>query len=261
MPGIETQAQFQRWPKPTFCYLCGGALGDGSLLNSDHCPPQGMFAAADRINYPLKIKVHAQCNHRWHGEDEKMAVFFDVLHGAQKASDPALRKKLKFVEVTNDQGTYQGITEFPIRPLAHRIIRCAHAVLYGSHLPANTPNQVHYPIPEVDQGNGNKPMMHLPQTYAFADALYKAQKTKTHDFLTAYNGKFRFVCTWSKLSSGQPICIFAFDIYRLSSFGIRIKDFPRAVIGFYAAETPSAASMCSGLETPSSDNEILYPIL
>ena len=261
MPGIANQSQFQKWQKPSFCYLCGGTLADGTPLNDDHCPPESMFAISDRANYPIKVKVHAKCNHLWHGADEKMAIFYDVLHGGKKASDPSLQKKLSFIDIENDQGTYQGITDFPIRPLAYRIIRCAHALLYGEFLPANTANHIHYPIPEVDHANGNRPVMHKMQTYAFANELCKAQKTKTHGFLSAYNQQFQYVCTWSNLDNGQPICIFAFDIYRLSRFAIHIKGFPRAVIGYYAAATPASASKCSNLSVESSDDEILYPIL
>lgn len=261
MPGISNQSQFQKWPKPGFCYLCGKTLVDGTKLNDDHCPPQGIFAVADRANYPIKLKVHARCNHRWHVEDEKMAIFYDVLHGAQKASDPALQKKLSFVDIETDQGIYLGITDFPIRPLACRIIRCAHALLYGDFLPANTGNHIHYPIPEVDHAHGNRPVPQRMQTYSFANDLCKAQKTNTHDFLISNNQKFRYVCTWSKLDNGQPICIFSFDIYRLSHFAIRIKDYPRAVIGFYMANTPANASRCSKLVIENTEDEILYPIL
>ena len=220
-----------------------------------------MFAIADRVNYPVKLKVHASCNHRWHVEDEKMAIFYDVLHGAKKASDPSLRKRLSFVEIDNNQGIYQGISDFPIRPLAFRIIRCAHALMYGEFLPRNTGNHIHYPIPEVDRSNGNKPVMHEMQTYAFGNELCKAQKTNTYDSIVANNGQFRYVCTWSKLDDGQPICIFTFDIYRLSHFAVQIKDFPRAVIGFYMANTPISATKSSDLDIENSDEEILYPIL
>lgn len=262
MPHISSQSQFQKWSKPSFCYLCGEALANGAGLNDDHCPPEGMFAVADRINYPIKLKVHASCNHRWHVEDEKMAIFYDVLHGGAKASVPALQKKLSFLDIENDQGVYQGITNFPIRPLAYRIVRCIHALLYGEYLPAQTINHIHYPIPEVDCSNGNRPIPQEMQTYAFANELCIAQKTKTHDLVTAYNRQFRYVCTWSKLDNGSPICIFAFDIYRLSRFAVEIPDFPTAVIGFYAVDTyPATATKCSKIRIENTDGEILYPIL
>jgi hypothetical protein len=126
----------------------------GMSVNDDHCPPQGMFAIEDRQNYPIKLKVHAECNHKWHLADETMAIFLDAQHGSGKASNPDHIKKLRFIDIKNDQGTYQGITSFPIRPLAYRVISCMHALLYGEPLPMQTPNDIHYPIPEVDTGNG-----------------------------------------------------------------------------------------------------------
>lgn len=262
MPRIENQSQFQKWVKPSFCYLCGESLQNGTALNDDHCPPEGMFAIADRVNYPIKFSVHASCNHRWHVDDEKMSIFYDILHGGTKASDPVLQKKLSFLDIENEQGVFLGITNFPIRPLAYRIIRCVHSLLYGRYLPANTNNHVHYPIPEVDRSNGNRPALHEMQTYQFANELCTAQKTKTHDSIVAYNRQFRYVCTWSRLDNGVPICIFAFDIYRLSRFAVAIQDFPKAVIGFYsAASTPQTATKCSEIRVENTDEEILYPIL
>lgn len=191
-----------------------------------------------------------------------MAIFYDALHGSAKASVPALQKKLSFLDIENDQGVFQGIKNFPIRPLTYRIVRCIHALLYGEYLPAQTINHIHYPIPEVDQSNGNRPAMPKLQTFEFAKELCIAQKTKTHDLVLAYNRQFRYVCTWSKLDNGLPICIFAFDIYRLSCFAVEIQDFPKAVIGFYSVDTaPIGATKCSTLRVENTDDEILYPIL
>ena len=88
------------------------------------------------------------------------------------------------------------------------------------------------------------------------------RKTQTHDSIIAYNRKFQYVCTWSQLDNGVPICIFAFDIYRLSRFAVKIQDFPKAVIGFYSvASTPKTATKCSEIRIENTDEEILYPIL
>ena len=74
--------------------------------------------------------------------------------------------------------------------------------------------------------------------------------------------QFRYVCTWSTPDNGTPICIFAFDIYRLSRFAVEIRDFPRAVIGFYSAgSTPNLATKCSRIRIENTDDEVLYPIL
>ncbi len=136
-----------------------------------------------------------------------------------------------------------------------------HAVLYRSFLKAETLHDVHYPIPEVDTSNGNRPVPHHPQTYQFANELCTAQRTGTYDAVRAYNGMFKYVCTWHHLDNGTPICLFAFDIYRFGDFGVKIVDYPRAFIGFYATDKPKDGTSCSKLQADHPDEDILYPIL
>ena len=116
MPHIINQSKFQKWQKPSFCYLCGVPLDNGLLLNDDHCPPEAMFKVADRINYPIKLKVHENCNHSWHVNDEKMGIFYDILHDGNKITSPELQNKLIFQDVETNQGVFKGITEFPLQP-------------------------------------------------------------------------------------------------------------------------------------------------
>lgn len=259
MPHLIRQKQFRTWPKPGFCYLCGEQLQNGATLNDDHCPPLGMFALPDRQNYPLILRVHAACNHSWHAEDEKFSIMYDVLHGVTDTLKG--KRSLSFLDVVNEQGRYLGIKDLPLIPLVFRIVRCAHALLYGEWLPVKTSNTIHIPVPEVDAGNANKPKMHQAVMYSFADTLCTAQKTNTHDSIVAYNGRFRYVCTWSNLDSAAPICIFTMDIYKLNRIGISIKDFPQAVIGSYLCMRPASATKCSLLKIDNSDADILYPIL
>ncbi len=262
MPHIVNQSQFRKCEELSFYYLCGGSLYNGTTTNADHCPPKGMFAIADRVDYPIKLVVHASCNYKWRVEDEKMAIFYDLLRGGTKVSAPVLRRKLSFCDIENDQGVFRGITNFPIRPLACRIIGCAHALLYREYLSTQTKKHIHYPMPEVDRSNGNRFALPVNQTYAFANELCIAQKTKTYDSIVAYNRQFRYVCTWSQCDDGSPICIFSFDIYRLSRFTIEIPNFPKAIIGFYAVTTtPVMATKCGNIRIENTDNEILYPIL
>lgn len=128
-----------------------------------------MFKVADRINYPIKLKVHEKCNHNWHINDEKMGIFYDILHGGNKITIPELQNKLTFQDIETNQGVFKGITGFPLQPLVHRIIRCMHALLYHEYLPNQTKHYIHYPIPELDQSNQNQPILQEPQTYQFAD--------------------------------------------------------------------------------------------
>ena len=182
MPHIHTQSDFQRLSKPNFCYLCGVDIHKDAIVNSDHCPPEKLFHPSDRIDYPIKVKVHASCNHKWHEDDEKLSIFFDILHGGKKVNDPELLKKLSFLSVVTAQGVYQGITCFPLRPFARRIIRCAHALLYGGYLPRETSNHIHYPIPEIDPKKGNEPFriscrrILLPTSYV----ARRRRKLSTH---------------------------------------------------------------------------------
>lgn len=261
MPNITTQKEYQNLDKPEFCYFCGEPLNNGKKINSDHCPPEKIFHVSDRENYPVKLNVHENCNHKWHIGDEKLSIFFDVLHGAKKASNPQLRNKLSFVDIENEQGIYQGLADFPLKDLSRRIVRCVHALLFGEYLPDETLNYIHYPIPEVDPTERNKPLPHLMQTYAFANELCSAQKARTFDSLIAYNRKFKYVSTWSHLDDGKSICIFAYDIYKLSNFAVKIQDFPLAVIGFYACPRPKNAIKVTNIKVENTDSEILYPIL
>ena len=261
MPNITTQKEYQKLAKPNFCYFCGKPLNNEEQINSDHCPPEKIFHVSDRINYPVKLNVHKKCNHNWHIGDEKFSIFFDVLHGSQKVNNPQLRNKLSFVNIENEQGVYQGLTNFPFKALSRRIIRCMHALLYGKYLPEETLKYIHYPIPEVDPSEGNKPLPHLMQTYAFANELCTAQKAKTYDSLIAYNSKFKYINTWSQLDNGKSICIFTYDIYKLSNFAVKIKNFPLAVIGFYSCPRPKNATKCTDIKAENLDSEILYPIL
>ena len=86
--------------------MCGADLNNGKIVNSDHCPPEKLFHPSDRIDYPIKVKVHASCNHKWNEDDEKLSIFFDVLHGGIKVNNPELLKKLSFLSVITAQGVY-----------------------------------------------------------------------------------------------------------------------------------------------------------
>ncbi len=260
MPHIASQKDYRQAEKPSFCYFCGESLDNGETLNSDHCPPVKIFHKNDRINFPIKIEVHMKCNHNWHLNDDKLSVFFDRLHGNIKARKPKHYSKLKFTDIETDQGTYPGLTDFPMEPLAYRIMRCAHSLLYGGFLEKNTANYIHYPWPKLNRKTRG-PHHHQMQTYSFANELCVAQKTKTFDSIIAYNKKFKYVCTWSKLDNGEDICIFSFDIYKLSEFTVKINDFPKAVIGFYKVSKPQNGTRCSELSVENQDSEILYPIL
>ncbi len=260
MPRLDSQKAFRTWQRPTFCYLCGDPLDDGTVTNDDHCPPIKLFLPEDRHNYPLLLKVHKRCNSNWSAADEVLATIYAKLHGTVEVSETT-RRGPDFHEVRNEQGIFQGISGFPIRPFATRVIRCVHALLYGEWLPTTTPNDIHIPVPEKDPIS-NRPKMHLMQSYAFADALCNAQKSDSYDSIVAYGGKFKYVTTWSQFDDGgEPICLFAFDVYQLHKLGIVIDQFPKTIIGFYQRNPPPTATSISASKVHNTDAEILYPIL
>jgi hypothetical protein len=260
MPKIHTQKEFRNWPKPKFCYLCGKPLDDGTPLNDDHCPPAGMFLEADRQNYPIILKVHAACNSSWSAADEKFATMYAVLHGLIDDIDEK-RRSPRFVSVSNEQGEHLAAIEFPLSELVFRITQCAHALLYGEWLPKTTRHAFHIPVPEVDTERSNSPKPHRPQASMFAKELCTAQKTQTCDSIIAYGRQFKYVTTWVHADRGEPLCLFAMDIYRLHRLGISIDGFPKAVIGSYQHATPMNASRMTSLVVQNSEEEMLYPIL
>jgi hypothetical protein len=95
---INSQTKFQKIQRPTFCYLCGMQLSNGKNLNRDHCPPENIFAPADRANYPLILQVHEECNVKWSESDEKIGIAFSALHGGDKLKNQRLVDKLQFIE-------------------------------------------------------------------------------------------------------------------------------------------------------------------
>lgn len=260
MPIIDSQKKYRDWPKPEFCYLCGQILADESALDDDHCPPLGLFRPEHRGNYPIILRVHRRCNHAWHAADERLTTTYAMLHGTLDPQDQR-RRWPKFHDVTNDQGTFLGATELPFRELTFRIVRCAHALLYGDWLPDKTPNSIHIPVPEVDIASGNRPKRPLPQVRHFAKHLCTAQKAKTFDGIVAYAGRFKYVTTWVHADGGEPFCILTLDIYELHRLGMVIDGFPRAIIGSYQWPTPKGAARLTSLEAISTEAELLYPIL
>jgi hypothetical protein len=186
MPRIVTQRDFQKWHKPDFCYLCGKTLDDGTDLNDDHCPPSALFLPADRANYSIVLKVHERCNHSWHAIDEILATIYGIMHGSIEQLG-GRRREPTIEQVENDQGLFAAALDVPLHEFAFRVTRCAHALLYGEWISADTQNSIHVPLPEVDRDNANRPKKPLPQFVVFANALCSAQKTNTYDALIANN--------------------------------------------------------------------------
>jgi len=257
---ISTQKELRDHGQPSFCYLCGEALA-GAEVDRDHCPPKGFFSATDRINFPIILPTHKSCNNGWKEADEIVGIVSDALHDRRKSSDLNHTRKIEAYSIPFNKKEATGVTNVPLSPMAKRIVRGMHALLYGLFLPGSIRETMHVPLPEAGMSTG-KYIQPLDQAFAFGGAIRRAILTNTADTVTAYSGKFRYACVWSHLSSGEPFCIFAFDIYAFHFLSPAIDNFPRVFTGCYVPSViPSTAAWESKLGFDLTKHELLDPWL
>ena len=257
---ISSQTQLRRHGQPTFCYLCGESLSDGRPTDRDHCPPKGFFAPKDRVNFPVILPTHRACNNKWHGADELFGIIADALHIKKKSSDLTATRKLDAWLLPFKGGHAAAVTNVPMVPTTTRIVRGMHALLYNEFLSHDIPNKFHVPLPEADATTGEL-RQPLVQTFAFGSAIRKEILTGSADKVCAYNGAFRYACTWDRLQNGKPLCIVAFDIYSFHTLSPKIENFPKCFIGMYIpVSAPPAATWASKLEVKVSRSELLDPL-
>jgi hypothetical protein len=255
---ISTQKQLRIHGQPAFCYLCGGALA-GADVDRDHCPPKGFFSSADRINFPIILQTHRPCNNGWKEADEIVGIVADALHERRKSSDLNITRKIDAYSIPFNNKEVAGVTNVPLLPMAKRIVRGMHALLYRDFLPGGIRETMHVPLPATDMTTGRY-MQPLDQAFAFGGAIRRAILTNSADTVTAYNGKFRYACVWSHLSNGEPFCIFAFDIYAFHHLSPAVENFPRVFVGSYVPKAiPSTAAWESALKFEITKSEMLDP--
>lgn len=255
---ISTQKQFTSRGKLSFCYLCGGPL-PGTDADRDHCPPKGFFAATDRINFPIILPTHRACNNGWKVADEIVGIISDALHERRKSSDLNITSKIEAYSMPFKGKEAAGVTNVPLLPMAKRVVRGMHALLYRTFLPGGIRETMHVPLPEADMTTGLQ-IQPLDQAFAFCRAIRKALLTSSADTVTAYNGKFRYACVWSHLSNGEPFCIFAFDIYAFHYLSPAVENFPRVFVGSYVPQAiPLTAAWESKLKFDVAQGETLDP--
>ena len=143
--------------------------------------------------------------------------------------------------------------------MAARIVRGMHALLYHEFLPQNTKSKFHIPLPEADTATG-KLIQPLDQLFTFSGVIRKAILSNTADVVLAYNGKFKYACTWERLDNGQDFCIACFDIYAFHELAPAGTTLPKAFIGMYIPhKRPAGAARASGLEIVATHSELLDP--
>jgi hypothetical protein len=256
---ISSQSQLRRQGQPAFCYLCGRELSTPEPVNRDHCPPKGLFAPADRINFPIILPTHEACNHQWHGVDDLVGILADALHTRKKSQDTNVTKRLEAYALQLNGKGAPAVRNVPLPLVAFRIVRGMHALLYKSFLPLQTRHSTHVPLPaaNLETGEVEQP---LEQAFVFSGAVRRALLTNTAHQVNAYNRKFRYACVWDHLSNGMPFCIFAFDIYGFHHLSPPVQNFPKCFVGSYVPSlVPVNASWASKVEFNLSRGELLDP--
>jgi hypothetical protein len=264
MRRITTQDCFGQNKQLPFCYLCGKALDDGRPTNDDHCPPKRVFHASDRSDYPIILKVHEECNHAWHLSDDLLSLFFDPVSQQGKVLKEKHRNRMDKNKVScNFRGQdIEGYTNIPLRPFALRLIQCMHAILYKEWLPTNTNCDFLFPFPEIDSKGKLVSEEIYDVSLAMSKRIASSIQANTYDCITAYNNKFKYACCWSTFDSGNPVCVFAFDIMEMAKMAKPIGELPKAVIGSYAMKFPeSDHSNATRLELSIKVNDLLYPLV
>lgn len=245
---ISSQALLRSHGQPPFCYLCGGALLGIEPTDRDHCPPKGLFAKNDRVNFPVILPTHKACNNKWHGADDLVGILADALHTGKKSQDLNVTRRLEAYLLPFNGKDSAAVNNVPLAAISTRIVRGMHALLYKSYLPLDTRHSIHVPLPEANLETGEvvKP---LDQAFVFSSAIHRALMTNTADQINAYNGKFRYACIWDHLNAGIPFCIFAFDIYGFHGLGPKVGNFPKCFVGMYIPATvPENAAWASKIE-------------
>lgn len=57
--------------KLPFCYMCGSAFREGEEKNRDHVPARSCISQHDKLQCPLILPTHVQCNSSFAFNDER----------------------------------------------------------------------------------------------------------------------------------------------------------------------------------------------
>jgi hypothetical protein len=218
-----------------------------------------LFAPGDRVDFPVILPTHQACNNQWHGADDIVGILTDALHSRTKSQDEGVTKRLEAYWLPFNGRQAAAVTNVPLASIGLRIVRGMHALLYKSHLPLQTRNSIHIPLPTAGLETG-KPEQPLDQAFVFSGAIRRALLTGTADQVSAYNGNFRYACVWDYLDGSIPFCIFAFDIYAFHHLSPPVTNFPKCFVGMYIpALVPATASWASKIEFNLAREELLDP--
>ena len=267
MPVLSAQSDFQPLQKLPFCYLCGNAFVEGCKKNRDHVPPMAVFANSDR-DCPLILPTHEKCNENQSGYDEVVGQLIATSHG--KYPKPA-RMRLD-VGVAEDDATgtpSAWLSGVNLHAIIGRWLRAFHAALYQEFLPDNDGTKdgtrfsfdPPFPVGHVNEAGEIKVDTIRPHHTLFVEQIKQNRLAGRTDRIVCYNGKCVYECVWEEADNGQPICIFALNIYDWIALA-NTDDFTgRGCVGVYlpAKGKPASGTTATRLAIPASNAEILDP--
>lgn len=211
---LQSQGDFKSVRNLPFCYVCGLQFYPEDECDSDHVPPQTIFAKLDR--QPLKLKTHKRCNERHSGDDQN----FGQLIGASEGRAPSDPKnfRLKITPISSGVG---GISNLNVDAAIFRWVMGCHAALYREYIGTKEYSVVS-PFPRADQIDGGPFRLRhlLPQHPLFVETIKTQRMHDELDRIATNRGKFVYECVWGQLDRGTGwICMFAINLYDWKTLG------------------------------------------
>lgn len=267
MPELTTQNDFRCVQELPFCYLCGNVFSKEVEQDRDHVPPRSIFATQDR-DVPLILPTHPHCNRAQSDYDEIVGQLVAAIHGKYpKPTNMKLDVQVAECADTGAQSAWLSGTN--LHRIVCRWLRAFHAALYREYLPDNVgpPDGTMFsfdppfPVGHVDK-DGEISVDAISPHHTYFVAQVKRNRTAGRlDRIVCFNGKCVYECVWDKADGGQPICIFALNLYDWSALANTV-DFPkRGCVGVYlpAKGRPLDATPATSIDLPISNIEKLDP--
>lgn len=267
MPELSTQVALRSVQNLPFCYLCGEVFSGNVEKTRDHVPPKSIFSAGDRVA-PLILPTHRNCNEAQSGYDEVVGQLIAAIHG--KYPDPDRRRLDVKVAERTDTGTHSAwIVGANLHRVVGRWLRAFHSALYREYLPDNDGTNggtkfcfdPPFPIGRVDEHNAITVDEIRPHHELFVEQIKQNRMAGRLDRIVCFNSKCIYECVWDKADGGQPICIFALNVYDWSALA-NTADFPRrGCVGMYIPikGRPANATTATRLTMPVSNIEKRNP--
>lgn len=267
MPELSTQKELRSVQKLPFCYLCGKTFTEGAEKDRDHVPPKSIFATEDR-DPPLILPTHLDCNRAQSDYDEIVGQLVAAIHG--KYPEPAnMKLNVQVAESSNTGAHSAWLSDTNLHRIVCRWLRAFHSALYREYLPDSDGTKdgtrfsfdPPFPVGHIDEDGGITVDTIRPHHAYFVAHIKRNRTAGRLDRIVCFNGKCVYECVWDKADDGQPICIFALNVYDWSALA-NTEDFPkRGCVGVYlpANGRPAGATTATSLIMPISNTEKLDP--